>query len=32
MVGADQQAQLSMRNKNAADQAMEVTRLASDYQ
>jgi hypothetical protein len=32
LVGADQQAQLSMRNKNAADQAMEVTRLASDYQ
>lgn len=31
LVGADQQAQLSMRNKNAADQAMEVTRMASDY-
>jgi hypothetical protein len=32
MVGADQQTQISMRNKNAAEQAMDVTRLASDYQ
>ena len=31
LVGADQQAQLSMRNKNAADQAMDITRVASDY-
>ena len=32
MVGADQQTQLSMRNKNAADQAMDISRMASDYQ
>jgi hypothetical protein len=32
MVGADQQTQLSMRNKNAADQALDISRMASDYQ
>tara|TARA_R110002051_G_scaffold153446_2_gene225842 strand:- start:2008 stop:3642 length:1635 start_codon:yes stop_codon:yes gene_type:complete len=32
MVGADQQTQLSMRNKNAADQAIDISRMASDYQ